>query len=81
LRAQALGVRLLPWRDAIRFATRSVCSYKTPSRLWKRQVFFGPSKRFVSAYCDLLVIAIVDNENVPVLERFFPDEFEPYASR
>jgi len=39
-----------------------------------------PTKRFVSAYCDLLVIAIVDNENVPVLERYFPDEFEPYAS-
>lgn len=39
-----------------------------------------PTKRFVSAYCDLLAIAIVDNENVPILERYFPDEFEPYAS-
>jgi hypothetical protein len=40
-----------------------------------------PSKRFVSAYCDLLVIAIIDNENVTILERFFPDAFEPYASQ
>lgn len=40
-----------------------------------------PAKRFVSAYCDLLAVAWIDNDNVPLLERYFPDEFEPYASR
>jgi len=40
----------------------------------------APARRFVSAYSDLLVIAFIDNDNVPTLERNFSEEFEPYAS-
>ncbi len=37
-----------------------------------------PGRRLVSAYCDLLVIAIVAAERGGELERYFPDQFEPY---
>lgn len=47
------------------------------ARVFNRAV---PAKRFVGAYCDLQVIALIDNECVPMLERHFPDEFEPYAA-